>query len=276
MAGYYIRVDLHSHRIDVLIRFPAYILEIVRFGCIRVVSKEVLTPPQNKLGLRILRVILQHERPASVDQTYREASHFFVIWNFRMICLVGHSYRRTIRHLHREHQILVVRQFCLGVCRLLIRAYDSHAMPPVDLHGRRGGVARIVRRNDGIFRSRVIVAAVGCGKRIIGGVGLLLHTVDGHGLDAGGRFTALRRIAHGEGVRARSSNDDILNGVALAVRQNLQHRRRRVLFQQMIAHGTVLLLNAPVAGDVLSVLFGHLRRRVARLTILIPARPDVA
>ena len=275
MAGYYIRVDLHSHRIYVLIRFPAYIRKIVRFGCIRVVSKEVLTPPQNKLGLRILRVILQHERPASVDQTYREASHFFVIWNFRMIRLVGHSYRRTIRHLHREHQILVVRQLCLGVCRLLIRAYDSHAVPPVDLHGCRGGVARIVRRNDGIFRSRIIVAAVGCGKRIER-ADWLLHTVDGHGLDAGGRFAALRRIAHGEGVRARSSNDDILDGVVLAVIQNLQHRRRRVLFQQMIAHGTVLLLNAPVSGDVLSVLFGHLRRRVARLTILIPARPDVA
>ena len=44
----------------------------------------------------------------------------------------------------------------------------------------------------------------------------------------------------------------------------------------MIAHGTVLLLHAPVTGDVLSVLLGHLRRRVARLTILIPARPDMA
>ena len=275
MAGYYIRFDLYSHRIDVLIRFLAYIRKIVRFGCIRVVSKEVLTPPQNKLGLRILRVILQHERPASVDQPYREASHFFVIWNFRMICLVGHSYRRTIRHLYREHQILVVRQLCLGVCRLLIRAYDSHAVAPVDLHGRRGGVARVVCRDDGIFRSRVIVAAVGCGKRIER-VYCLLHTVDGHGLDAGGRFAALRWIAHGEGIRARSSNDDILDGVALAVIQNLQHRRCRVLFQQMIAHGTVLLLHAPVTGDVLSVLLGHLRRRVARLTILIPARPDVA
>ena len=123
-----------------------------------------------------------------------------------------------------------MRQLCLGVCRLLIRAYDSHAVPPVDLHGRRGGVARIVRRDDGIFRSRVIVAAVGCGKRIER-VCCLLHTVDGYGLDAGGRFAALRRIAHGEGIRARSSNDDILDGVALAVIQNLQHRCRRVLFQ---------------------------------------------
>ena len=104
----------------------------------------------------------------------------------------------------------------------------------------------------------------------------MLHTVDGHGLDAGRRLSRCSRVDHGECVRAGLSIEGILDGVAFAVRQSFHNRGFRVPLKHMIAHSAELLLIAPVAGDVLSVLLGHLRHRVTRLTFHIPACPDVA
>ena len=73
-------------------------------------------------------------------------------------------------------------------------------VPPVCSDCRRSLVSRVVSRDHGIFRSRVIVAAIRRGETIGGAV--LRHTVDGHGLDAGGRLSRCSRVAHGEGVRA--------------------------------------------------------------------------
>ena len=116
-----------------------------------------------------------------------------------------------------------------GSRSVAVRADDLHVVSPVDLHGCHGGIARVVSRDHGMFRSRVIVAAIWRGETI-GGTGLRL-AVDGHRLDAGGRLSRCSRVAHGEGVRAGISIDGILDGVALAVLQNLQHRRLCVLFQ---------------------------------------------
>ena len=167
-----------------------------------------------------------------------------------------------------------MRQHQIGVGLFAVRADDLHVVPPVGSDCGRSLVSRVVSRNHGIFRSRIIVAAIRRGETI-GGAGLRL-AVDGHRLDAGGRLTIQRRVAHGEGVRAGISIEGILDGVALAVLQNLQHRRLRVRSHHMAAHSAELLLIAPFAGDVLSVLLGHLRHRVTRLTFHIPACPDVA
>ena len=167
-----------------------------------------------------------------------------------------------------------MRQHQIGVGLFAVRADDLHMVPPVGSDCGRSLVSRVVSRNHGIFRSRIIVAAIRRGETI-GGAGLRL-AVDGHRLDAGGRLTIQRRVAHGEGVRAGISIEGILDGVALAVLQNLQHRRLRVRSHHMAAHSAELLLIAPFAGDVLSVLLGHLRHRVTRLTFHIPACPDVA
>ncbi len=100
------------------------------------------------------------------------------------------------------------------------------------------------------------------------------HTVDGHGLDAGGRLSRCSRVAHGEGVRTGLSIEGILDGVAFAVRQSFHNRGFRVPLKHMTAHSAELLLIAPVAGDVLSVLLGHLRGGVSCTAVL--AYPDVA
>ena len=146
-------------------------------------------------------------------------------------------------------------------------------VPPVYSDCRLSLISRVVSRDHGIFRSRVIVAAVGCGKRIER-ADCLLHTVDGHGLDAGGRLSRCSRIAHGEGVRAGLSIESILDGVSFAVRQSFHNRGFRVPLKHMIAHSAELLLIAPVAGAVLSVLLGHFRGGVSCAAFL--AGPDVA
>ena len=222
----------------------------------------------------MLRRIVQHERPVFGDQTCPELSLFLVIWDFRPVCLIGQRCRHARRQPDLEHQIFIVRQHQIGVGLFAVRADDLHMVPPVGSDCGRSLVSRVVSRNHGIFRSRIIVAAIRRGETI-GGAGLRL-AVDGHRLDAGGRLTIQRRVAHGEGVRAGISIEGILDGVALAVLQTLQHRRLRVRSHHMAAHSAELLLIAPVAGDVLSVLLGHLRHRVTRLTLHIPARPDVA
>ena len=222
----------------------------------------------------MLRRIVQHERPVFGDQACPELSLFLVIWDFRPVCLIGQRCRHARRQPDLEHQIFIVRQHQIGVGLFAVRADDLHMVPPVGSDCGRSLVSRVVSRNHGIFRSRVIVAAIRRGETI-GGAGLRL-AVDGHRLDAGGRFTIQRRVAHGEGVRAGISIEGILDGVALAVLQTLQHRRLRVRSHHMAAHSAELLLIAPVAGDVLSVLLGYLRHRVTRLTLHIPARPDVA
>ena len=145
-------------------------------------------------------------------------------------------------------------------------------VPPVCSDCRRSFVSRVVSRDHGIFRSRVIVAAIRRGETIGGAV--LRLAVDGHRLDAGGRLSRCSRVAHGEGVRAGISIDGILDGVALTVLQTLQHRRLRVRSHHMIAHSAELLLIAPVAGAVLSVLLGHFRGGVSCAAFL--AGPDVA
>ena len=145
-------------------------------------------------------------------------------------------------------------------------------VPPVCSDCRRSLVSRVVSRDHGIFRSRVIVAAIRRGETIGGAV--LRHTVDGHGLDAGGRLSRCSRVAHGEGVRTGLSIEGILDGVAFAVRQSFHNRGFRVPLKHMTAHSAELLLIAPVAGDVLSVLLGHLRGGVSCTAVL--AGPDVA
>ena len=108
-------------------------------------------------------------------------------------------------------------------------------------------------------------------------------TVDGHRLDAGGRLSRFRRVADGEGVRARLSLErffiaDILGGIDLAVLQHLQHRCLRVRFHHMAAHiaEQLVLFRVPAAGCVLAVPCGLRCHRVTRLTFHIPACPDVA
>ena len=145
-------------------------------------------------------------------------------------------------------------------------------VPPVCSDCRRSFVSRVVSRDHGIFRSRVIVAAIRRGETIGGAV--LRLAVDGHRLDAGGRLSRCSRVAHGEGVRAGISIDVILDGVALAVLQNLQHRRLRVRSHHMAAHSAELLLIAPVAGNVFGVLFGVFRGGVS--CAAFHTGPDVA
>ena len=274
-------VDPYGHRIAVIVRILACSLEIVRFVRIRAVSRKTLVLPQLELHLRIHRGILQQKCPAPVDQAYHELLLFFVIWDLRPIRPVGQLYRRILRQLHREDQILIVRQQLIHIRLASIRTYHLHPVPPVDRHRCRGPVARVVCRHDGIFISRVIVAAVRRGKRI-GRANCLLHTVDGHRLDAGGRLSRCRRVADGEGVRARLSLErffiaDILSGIDLAVLQHLQHRRLRVRFHDMAADiaDQLVRFRVPAAGCVLAVPCGLRRDRVACLTLHIPARPDV-
>ena len=143
---------------------------------------------------------------------------------------------------------------------------------PVCSDCRRSLISRVVSCDHGIFRSRVIVAAVGCGETIGGAV--LLHTVDGHGLDAGRRLSRCSRVDHGECVRAGLSIEGILDGVAFAVRQSFHNRGFRVPLKHMTAHSAELLLIAPVAGNVFGVLFGHFRGGVPRTAFL--TGPDVA
>ena len=145
-------------------------------------------------------------------------------------------------------------------------------VPPVCSDCRRSLVSRVVSRDHGIFRSRVIVAAIRRGETIGGAV--LRLAVDGHRLDAGGRLSRCSRVAHGEGVRAGISIDVILDDVAFAVRQSFHNRGFRVPLKHMTAHSAELLLIAPVAGAVLSVLLGHFRGGVSCAAFL--AGPDVA
>ena len=224
----------------------------------------------------MLRRIVQHERPVFGDQTYPELSLFLVIWDFRPVCLIGQRCRHARRQPDLEHQIFIVRQHQIGVGLFAVRADDLHMVPPVGSDCGRSLVSRVVSRNHGIFRSRVIVAAIRRGETI-GGAGLRL-AVDGHRLDAGGRFTIQRRVADGEGVRAGISIDVILDGVALAVLQHLQHRRLRVRFHHMAAHiaEQLVLFRVPAAGCVLAITCGLRCHRVTRLTLHVPARPDVA
>ena len=159
-----------------------------------------------------------------------------------------------------------------GSRSVAVRADDLHVVPPVCSDCRRSFVSRVVSRDHGIFRSRVIVAAIRRGETIGGAV--LWLAVDGHRLDAGGRLSRCSRVAHGEGVRAGISIDGILDGVALTVIQTLQHRRLRVRSHHMAAHSAELLLIAPVAGNVFGVLFGHFRSGVSRAAF--HTGPDVA
>ena len=159
-----------------------------------------------------------------------------------------------------------------GSRSVAVRADDLHVVPPVCSDCRRSFVSRVVSRDHGIFRSRVIVAAIRRGETIGGAV--LRHIGDGHGLDAGGRLSRCSRVAHGEGVRAGLSIEGILDGVAFAVRQSFHNRGFRVPLKHMTAHSAELLLIAPVAGAVLSVLLGHFRGGVSCAAFL--AGPDVA
>ena len=159
-----------------------------------------------------------------------------------------------------------------GSRSVAVRADDLHMVPPVYSDCRRSFVSRVVSRDHGIFRSCVIVAAVGCGERIGGTV--LWLAVDGHRLDAGGCLSRCSRVAHGEGVRAGISIDVILDGVAFAVRQSFHNWGFRVPHKHMTAHSAELLLIAPVAGNVFVVLFGHFRGGVPRAAFL--TGPDVA
>ena len=275
-------VDPYGHRIAVIVRILACSLEIVRFVRIRAVSRKALALPQLELHLRIHRGILQQKCPAPVDQAYHELLLFFVIWDLRPIRPVGQLYRRILRQLHREDQILIVCQQLIHIRLASIQTYHLHPVPPVDRHRCRGLVARVVCRYDGIFISRVIVAAVRRGKRI-GRANCLLHAVDGHRLDAGGRLSRCRRVADGEGVRARLSLErffiaDILGGIDPAVLQHLQNRRFRVRFHDMAADiaDQLVRFRVPAAGCVLAVLRRLRRDRVACLTLHIPARPDMA
>ena len=275
-------VDPYGHRIAVIVRILACSLEIVRFVRIRAVSRKALVLPQLELHLRIHRGILQQKCPAPVDQAYHELLLFFVIWDLRPIRLIGQLYRRILRQLHREDQILIVRQQLIHIRLASIRTYHLHPVPPVDRHRCRGLVACVVCRHDGIFISCVIVAAVRRGKRI-GRANCLLHTVDGHRLDAGGRLSRCRRVADSEGVRARLSLErffiaDILGGIDPAVLQHLQNRRFRVRFHDMAADiaDQLVRFRVPAAGFVFAVLRRLRRDRVACLTLHIPARPDVA
>ena len=145
-------------------------------------------------------------------------------------------------------------------------------VPPVYSDCRPSLISRVVSCDHGIFRSRVIVAAIRRGEMISGAV--LRLTVDGHGSDAGGRLSRCSRVAHGEGVRAGLSIEGILDGVAFAVRQSFHNRGFRVPLKHMTAHSAELLLIAPVAGAVLSVLLGHFRGGVSCAAFL--AGPDVA
>ena len=145
-------------------------------------------------------------------------------------------------------------------------------VPPVCSDCRRSFVSRVVSRDHGIFRSRVIVAAIRRGETIGGAV--LRLAVDGHRLDAGGRLSRCSRVAHGECVRAGLSIEVILDGVAFAVRQSFHNRGFRVPLKHMTAHSAELLLIAPAAGSVFGVLFGHFRGGVSCAAVL--ADPDVA
>ena len=224
----------------------------------------------------MLRRIVQHERPVFGDQTCPELSLFLVIWDFRPVCLIGQRCRHARRQPDLEHQIFIVREHQIGVGLLAVLADDLHVVPPVCSDCRSSFVSRVVSRDHGIFRSRVIVAAIRRGETI-GGAGLLL-AVDGHRLDAGGRLSRCRRVSDGEGVRAGISIDVILDGVALAVLQHLQHRRFRVRFHDMAADiaDQLVRFRVPATGFVFAVLRRLRRDRVACLTLHIPARPNVA
>ena len=145
-------------------------------------------------------------------------------------------------------------------------------VPPVYSDCRPSLISRVVSCDHGIFRSRVIVAAIRRGEMISGAV--LRLTVDGHGSDAGGRLSRCSRVAHGEGVRAGLSIEGILDGVAFTVRQSFHNRGFRVPLKHMIAHSAELLLIAPVVGNVFGVLFGHFRGGVS--CAALHAGPDVA
>ena len=208
-----------------------------------------------------LHVVVRHEKLIVLDG--HAAAHDLPL--LEVVAGIGRSGQANLRACHG-----FVRR--CGSRSVAVRADDLHVVPPVCSDCRRSLVSRVVSRDHGIFRSRVIVAAIWRGETI-GGTGLRL-AVDGHRLDAGGRLSRCSRVAHGEGVRAGISIDGILDGVALTVLQNLQHRRLRVRSHHIAAHSAELLLLAPVAGNVFGILFGHFRGGVSRAAF--HTGPDVA
>ena len=117
-----------------------------------------------------------------------------------------------------------------------------------------GAVARIVRNDDLIHKSFVIVAAVRRGQMInLSGLHGLLHTVDRHRLDAGGHLLVSHRVADCEADRTGLPVIGVVGGILHSIRNSLNHRRGRVLHQLMPAHSALLFLAFPFSGNMFTI-----------------------
>ena len=117
-----------------------------------------------------------------------------------------------------------------------------------------GAVARIVRNDDLIHKSFVIVAAVRRGQLIsLSGLHGLLLTVDRHRLDAGGHLLVSHRVADCEADRTGLPVVGVVGGILHSIRNSLDHRRGRVLHQLMPAHSALLFLAFPFSGNMFTI-----------------------
>ena len=151
---------------------------------------------------------------------------------------------RPVRHAKVEDR----------AARVVSVTQDQDPVPSVQSYLCCGAVARIVRNDDLIHKSFVIVAAVRRGQLIsLSGLHGLLLTVDRHRLDAGGHLLVSHRVADCEADRTGLPVVGVVGGILHSIRNSLGHRRRGVLRQHNPAYGALLFLVFPLSGNMLTV-----------------------
>ena len=158
--------------------------------------------------------------------------------------------------IERQFQFKPVRHAKVEdrAARVVSVTQDQNPVSSVQPYRCRGAVARIIRSNDLIHKSLIIVAAVRRGQMInLSGLHGLLHTVDRHGLDTRGHLLVSRRVADHEADRAWLPVIGVLGGILHSIRNSLGHRRRGVLRQHNPAYGALLFLVFPLSGNMLTV-----------------------
>ena len=158
--------------------------------------------------------------------------------------------------IERQFQFKPVRHAKVEdrAARVVSVTQDQNPVSSVQPYRCRGAVARIIRSNDLIHKSFVIVAAVRRGQLIsLSGLHGLLLTVDRHRLDAGGHLLVSHRVADCEADRAWLPVIGVVGGILHSIRNSLDHRRGRVLHQLMPAHSALLFLAFPFSGNMFTI-----------------------
>ena len=216
----------------------------------------------------------QQKRPVGIDDAEVIGFGFLVIVYLDTL-VVQIDKIGFLRQIEREVQIESVGRAHFSVLFAPVTVFhEQHPVSSVHSYSCRGAVARVIRNDDLVHESFVIVAAVRRGQLIdLPGLHGLLHAVDRHGLDPGRWFILSRRVADRKADRAGLPIVGVVGGVVPSVYHAIDHRRRGVLRRYDSAHGAFLLLTFPVAGRVLSVLRRPFPRRIPAEAVLAP--PDM-